>query len=145
MFSETSCSVLFSCEMRMFVTRQPCWDQLRKYQAPSTSRNTANRNALSLSEMTCDWPKSPSRAFLKPENRAMRRSRSQIFSQNTWITICLKGYYGNFAQWCQNNSAFYYLKFIIKIVTDWFPVGLSTTQLFGLIVVSYLVCIIISK
>ena len=39
MFSETSCSVLFSCKMRRFVTRQPCWDQLRKYQAPPTSRS----------------------------------------------------------------------------------------------------------
>ena len=28
--------------------------------------------------------------FLKPENRAMRRCRSLVFSQNTWITICWK-------------------------------------------------------
>ena len=40
MFSETSCSVLFSCKMRKFVTRQPCWDQLRKYQAPPTKQQT---------------------------------------------------------------------------------------------------------
>ena len=89
MFSETSCSVLFSCKMRKFETRQPCWDLSWKYQAPSTSRiGKLNWNSLSLWNDL--WLVKVSRHglhFLKPENRAMRRCRSLIFSQSTWITI----------------------------------------------------------
>ena len=118
MFSETSCSVLFSCKMRKFVTRQPCWDLLRKYQAPPTSRSTANRELIrnALSEMTCDWLKVSRHRldFLKPENRAMRRCRSLVFSQNTWITICWKVIMEFSAQWCQNNSA--YWRFNVQMV-----------------------------
>ena len=35
----------------------------------------------------------------------MRRSRSLVFSQNTWITICWKVIVEFFAQWCQKYSA----------------------------------------
>ena len=42
MFSETSCSVLFSCKMRKFVTQHSCRDQLRKYQALPTSHRKLN-------------------------------------------------------------------------------------------------------
>ena len=66
-FRRASCSVLFSCKMRKFVTRQPCWDHLRKYQAPPTSQSK-------LSHFTA-WN---------------RRCRSLGISQNTWITICWK-------------------------------------------------------
>ena len=90
MFSESSCSVLFSCKMRKFVTWQPCWDQVemawRNAKYRSHDRRTANRNALSLWNdlglIKLD--------FLKPENRAMRRCRSLVIFQNTWITICWK-------------------------------------------------------
>ena len=102
MFSETSCSVLFSCKMRKFVTRQPCWDQLRKYQAPPTSRSTANRNALSLK-----WPvigqSLPSRArFSKAWKQSHEEVQKSSFLSEHLNYNMLKGYYGIFAQWCQN-------------------------------------------
>ena len=68
---------------------------------------------LSLSEMTCDWSKSPvppGLDVLKPENRAMRMSRSLVFSQDTWITICWESIMGFFSQWCQKRSAYWSFK-----------------------------------
>ena len=65
-----------------------CW---RNAKFRSHDRSTANRNALSLWNDL--WLVKVSRHgldFLKPENRAMRRCRSLVFSQNTWITICWK-------------------------------------------------------
>ena len=46
--------------------------------------------------------------FLKPENRAMRRSRRLVFSQSTWITICWKHKHiiTFFPQWCKKYSAY---------------------------------------
>ena len=98
MFSESSCSVLFSCKMRKFVTQQPCWDQLRKYQAPPTSRSTANRNALSLK-----WPvigqSLPSRArFFKAWKQSHEEVQKSSFLSEHLNYNMLKGYYGIFAQ-----------------------------------------------
>ena len=73
---------------------------MRKYQAPPTSRSTVNRNALSLVK----WPvighnlPSQARFYLKPENRAMRRSRSLVFPSEHLNYNMLKADYGIFAK-----------------------------------------------
>ena len=71
--------------------RRHCKIWWRNAKFRSHDRSTANRNALSLWNDL--WLVKVSRHgldFLKPENRAMRRSRSLVISQNTWITICWK-------------------------------------------------------
>ena len=100
-FQNSSCSVLFSCKMRKFVTWQPCWDLLRKYQALITSWSTANRNALSLK-----WPvigqSLPSRArFFKPWKQSHEEVQKSSYLSEHLNYNMLKGYYGIFAQWCQ--------------------------------------------
>ena len=101
MFSESSCSARYNCKMRKFVTRQPCWDQLRKYQAPPTSRSTANRNALSLK-----WPVigqsllSRARCSKVWKQSHEEEQKSSFLSEHLNYNM-LKGYYGIFAHWCQ--------------------------------------------
>ena len=124
MFSETSCSVLFSCKMRKFVTRQPCWDQLRKYQAPPTSRSTANRNALSLK-----WPvigqSLPSRArFFKAWKQSHEEVQKSSFLSEHLNYNMLKGYYGIFAlmmpktfAYCRFNNALEQNNSILRVRT----------------------------
>ena len=97
-----------------------CWRNAK------CDRSTANKNALS--QWNDLWLVKVSRHgldFLKPENRAMMRCRSLVFSQNTWVTICFKGYYEILAQWCQKYTA--YCHFKSKVLNTTHPVKYGNT------------------
>ena len=114
MFSETSCSVLFSCKMRKFVTQQPCWDLLKKYQAPPTSRSTANRNALSLKWPVIGQSLPSQKRFFKAWKQSHREVQKCSYLSEHLNYNMLKDYYGVFAQWCQKPSAYWSFKLFMK-------------------------------